>query len=99
MPRKAFMGFMSIFSSLSISLGASSSTKIMFEEDTILLTFDNCGMWNLRSEIWDRHYLGQQLYASVISPNRSLKDEYNLPEGVLTCGIVQGMPRPPPFSS
>ncbi|PPR99741.1 hypothetical protein GOBAR_AA20911 [Gossypium barbadense] len=65
----------------------------------ILLTFDNCGMWNLRSEIWDRHYLGQQLYASVISPNRSLKDEYNLPEGVLTCGIVQGMPRPPPFSS
>ncbi|MBA0853605.1 hypothetical protein Goshw_019780 [Gossypium schwendimanii] len=31
----------------------------------ILLTFDNCGMWNIRSEVWDRFYLGQQLYVSV----------------------------------
>ncbi|CAA6654983.1 unnamed protein product [Spirodela intermedia] len=43
----------------------------------IMLTFDNAGMWNLRSEIWERHYLGQQLYTSVISPAHSLRDEYN----------------------
>ncbi|KAG8503517.1 hypothetical protein CXB51_001517 [Gossypium anomalum] len=62
----------------------------------ILLTFDNCGMWNIRSEVWDRRYLGQQLYASVVSPNKSLKDEYNMPDGALVCGVVESMPRPPP---
>ncbi|GMI84194.1 SKU5 similar 12 [Hibiscus trionum] len=65
----------------------------------ILITFDNCGMWNIRSEIWDRHYLGQQLYVSILSPNRSLRDEYNLPEDVMVCGVVEGMPRPPPYNS
>ncbi|KAG4167673.1 hypothetical protein ERO13_A13G210600v2 [Gossypium hirsutum] len=62
----------------------------------ILLSFDNCGMWNIRSEIWDRRYLGQQLYVSVLSPNKSLRDEYNMPEGALVCGVVENMPRPPP---
>ncbi|MBA0784200.1 hypothetical protein Gotri_001792 [Gossypium trilobum] len=62
----------------------------------ILLSFDNCGMWNIRSEVWDRRYLGQQLYVSVVSPNKSLRDEYNMPEGTLVCGIVESMPRPPP---
>ncbi|TYI43552.1 hypothetical protein ES332_A01G178100v1 [Gossypium tomentosum] len=62
----------------------------------ILLTFDNCGIWNIRSEVWDRHYLGQQLYASVVSPNKSLNDEYNMPDGALACGVVESMPRPPP---
>ncbi|MFQ6651154.1 hypothetical protein Gotur_026681 [Gossypium turneri] len=62
----------------------------------ILLSFDNCGMWNIRSEVWDRRYLGQQLYVSVLSPNKSLRDEYNMPEGALVCGIVESMPRPPP---
>ncbi|KAH1122299.1 hypothetical protein J1N35_005459 [Gossypium stocksii] len=65
----------------------------------ILLTFDNCGMWNIRSEVWDRRYLGQQLYASVVSPNKSLKDEYNMPDGALVCGVVESMPRPlPPYT-
>ncbi|KAA3485952.1 L-ascorbate oxidase-like protein [Gossypium australe] len=62
----------------------------------ILLSFDNCGMWNIRSEVWDRRYLGQQLYVSVLSPNKSLRDEYNMPEGALVCGAVENMPRPPP---
>ncbi|EOY32280.1 PREDICTED: L-ascorbate oxidase homolog [Theobroma cacao] len=64
----------------------------------ILLTFDNCGMWNIRSEIWDRHYLGQQLYASVLSPEHSLRDEYNIPDNALLCGVVESMPKPPPYS-
>ncbi|KAK8545115.1 hypothetical protein V6N12_025964 [Hibiscus sabdariffa] len=65
----------------------------------VLVAFDNSGMWNIRSEIWDRHYLGQQLYVSILSPNRSLRDEYNLPEDVMVCGVVEGMPRPPPYNS
>ncbi|MBA0679702.1 hypothetical protein Goari_011457 [Gossypium aridum] len=63
---------------------------------TILLTFDNCGMWNIRSEIWDRHYLGQQLYVSVLSSARSLKDEYNMPDDSPLCRIVESMPKPQP---
>ncbi|KAK8590958.1 hypothetical protein V6N13_031028 [Hibiscus sabdariffa] len=65
----------------------------------VFITFDNAGMWNIRSEVWDRHYLGQQLYFSSLSPNRSLRDEYNMRDDTLVCGIVEGMPKPPPFSS
>ncbi|XAR70938.1 L-ascorbate oxidase [Bertholletia excelsa] len=64
----------------------------------ILTTFDNAGMWNLRSEIWQRFYLGQQLYISVLSPERSLRDEYNLPEDAQLCGIVKDLPKPPPYT-
>lgn len=62
----------------------------------ILLTFDNAGMWNLRSEIGENRYLGQQLYISNLSENKSLRDEYNLPDFALKCGVVKGMPVPPP---
>ncbi|XP_028799035.1 L-ascorbate oxidase homolog [Neltuma alba] len=62
----------------------------------ILLTFDNAGMWNFRSEIAENRYLGQQLYISNLSENKSLRDEYNLPDFVLKCGIVKDMPVPPP---
>lgn len=64
----------------------------------IMLTFDNAGMWNLRSEIWDRSYLGQQLYFSVVSPARSLRDEYSLPDTQLICGVVKGLKKPPPYT-
>ncbi|XP_052174196.1 L-ascorbate oxidase homolog [Diospyros lotus] len=64
----------------------------------VMLTLDNAGMWNLRSEMWERFYLGQQLYLSVLSPQRSLRDEYNLPETTLLCGIVKDMPKPQPYS-
>ncbi|PKA51822.1 L-ascorbate oxidase like [Apostasia shenzhenica] len=64
----------------------------------IMLTFDNAGLWNLRSEIWDRRYLGQQLYISVLSPERSLRDEYNLPANALRCGAVVGLADPAPYS-
>ncbi|OIV93344.1 hypothetical protein TanjilG_23280 [Lupinus angustifolius] len=65
----------------------------------IMLTFDNAGMWNLRSENAENRYLGQQLYISVLSPERSLRDEYNLPERQLVCGIVKDLPRPTPSYS
>ncbi|XAR50504.1 L-ascorbate oxidase [Bertholletia excelsa] len=64
----------------------------------ILTTFDNAGMWNLRSEMWERFYLGQQLYISVLSPEHSLRDEYNLPDDTQLCGIVKDLPKPPPYN-
>jgi hypothetical protein len=53
-------------------------------------------MWNLRSEQAENKYLGQQLYISVLSPEKSNRDEYNLPDTQLVCGIVKDLPRPPP---
>ncbi|KNA11237.1 hypothetical protein SOVF_137040 [Spinacia oleracea] len=64
----------------------------------IMLTFDNAGMWQLRNESPERAYLGQQMYVSVLSPERSLRDEYNLPDNSLVCGLVKNMPKPPPYS-
>ena len=64
----------------------------------IMLTTDNAGMWQLRNESPERAYLGQQMYISVLSPERSLRDEYNLPDNSLVCGAVKSMPKPPPYS-
>nr|XP_010921259.1 L-ascorbate oxidase homolog [Elaeis guineensis] len=64
----------------------------------IMLTFDNAGMWNLRTLVWDKQYLGQQLYFSVVSPARSLRDEYNIPENALLCGNVVKLPQPAPYT-
>ncbi|PKI71550.1 hypothetical protein CRG98_008067 [Punica granatum] len=64
----------------------------------IMLTFDNAGMWNLRSELLENRYLGQELYISVVSPERSLRDEYNVPDSTQLCGVVTGLPKPPPYT-
>ncbi|KAF5195103.1 L-ascorbate oxidase-like protein [Thalictrum thalictroides] len=64
----------------------------------IMLTMDNAGMWNLRANSWDRYYLGQQMYFSVLSPNYSLRDEYNIPDNAELCGIIKGMPMPKPYT-
>ncbi|KAH9622784.1 hypothetical protein KSS87_007380 [Heliosperma pusillum] len=63
----------------------------------IMLTFDNSGMWQLRNECLERSYLGQQMYVSVLSPERSLRDEYNLPDYSLICGMVKDVPKPLPY--
>jgi predicted DNA repair protein MutK len=31
----------------------------------VLVALDNVGMWNMRSEVWARRYLGQQFYLRV----------------------------------
>ncbi|BFG33339.1 hypothetical protein CerSpe_196130 [Prunus speciosa] len=64
----------------------------------ILLTFDNAGMWNVRSEQPERRYLGQQFYVGVENIARSLRNEYNMPDNALVCGIVKDMPKPAPYS-
>ncbi|CAN6471798.1 unnamed protein product [Victoria cruziana] len=60
----------------------------------ILLTIDNAGVWNLRSEEWERQYLGQQTYIRVPQPGRSLRDEYDMPANALLCGLVSNMQKP-----
>ncbi|CAN4126695.1 unnamed protein product [Withania somnifera] len=62
----------------------------------IMLTFDNAGLWNLRSNSLEKNYLGQQLYVSVHSYANSVQDEYNMPDTQLLCGIVKDMPIPTP---
>lgn len=65
----------------------------------VMTTLDNAGMWNLRSNNLERQYMGEQLYVSVLSPARSLRDEYNMPPTQLACGIVKDLPFPAPYSS
>lgn len=65
----------------------------------VMTTLDNAGMWNLRSEMWEKVYLGQQLYVSVLSPARSLRDEYNLPDNQPLCGVVEKLPLPAPYTA
>ncbi|XP_052206093.1 L-ascorbate oxidase homolog [Diospyros lotus] len=56
----------------------------------ILISLDNQGMWNMRSAIWERQYLGQQFYLRVFNPIRSLANEYDIPSNVLLCGKAVG---------
>ncbi|CAN4082855.1 unnamed protein product [Withania somnifera] len=56
----------------------------------ILVSLDNQGMWNLRSAMWDRQYLGQQVYLRVYNPTPSLANEYNIPDNALLCGKAAG---------
>ncbi|TMW97379.1 hypothetical protein EJD97_005644 [Solanum chilense] len=65
----------------------------------VMTTLDNAGLWNLRSNSLERNYLGHQLYFSVLSPNKSIKDEYNMPDNDLLCGIVKDMPKPTPYKA
>uniref|UniRef100_A0A2N9FYN9 L-ascorbate oxidase n=1 Tax=Fagus sylvatica TaxID=28930 RepID=A0A2N9FYN9_FAGSY len=57
---------------------------------TILVSLDNQGMWNLRSAIWERQYLGQQLYLRVWTAVHSFANEYNIPSNALLCGKAVG---------
>ncbi|XP_052197397.1 L-ascorbate oxidase homolog [Diospyros lotus] len=56
----------------------------------ILVSLDNQGMWNIRSAMWPRQYLGQQFYLRVFNPIHSLKNEYNIPSNALLCGKAVG---------
>lgn len=61
----------------------------------IYVALDNVGMWNLRSEIWGRQYLGQQFYLRVYTPVMSLRNELSIPDNVLLCGRAVGRKLPP----
>ncbi|KAL2531887.1 SKU5 similar 17 [Abeliophyllum distichum] len=57
----------------------------------ILVSLDNQGMWNVRSAMWERQYLGQQFYLRVYNPVPNLANEYNIPSNVLLCGKAIGI--------
>ncbi|CAO2827988.1 unnamed protein product [Amaranthus hypochondriacus] len=52
----------------------------------VLVSLDNKGMWNLRSAIWHRRYLGQEVYFRVWNNENSLKTENDIPPEALKCG-------------
>ncbi|KAJ0096808.1 hypothetical protein Patl1_28775 [Pistacia atlantica] len=56
----------------------------------IYVSLDNQGMWNVRSAIWERQYLGQQFYLKVYNAVRSFANEYDPPSNILLCGKAVG---------
>ncbi|GLU19973.1 hypothetical protein SLE2022_361930 [Rubroshorea leprosula] len=52
----------------------------------ILVSLDNKGMWNLRSQDCPRRYLGQQVYVRVWNNEKSLYTEADIPDNALFCG-------------
>ncbi|KAJ0040819.1 hypothetical protein Pint_28127 [Pistacia integerrima] len=52
----------------------------------VYVSLDNKGMWNLRSAIWSRRYLGQQLYLRVWNNEHSVYTETDVPPNALYCG-------------
>ncbi|GFQ01934.1 l-ascorbate oxidase homolog [Phtheirospermum japonicum] len=61
----------------------------------IYVSLDNEGMWNLRSAMWARQYLGQQLYIRVLNPEPKSKIPANkitenpMPQNVILCGLAE----------
>ncbi|KAG0464923.1 hypothetical protein HPP92_019087 [Vanilla planifolia] len=60
----------------------------------ILVSLDNQGMWNVRSAMWGRQYLGQQFYFRVWTQVKSYANEYDIPTNALLCGKATGLVRP-----
>ncbi|OVA12803.1 Multicopper oxidase [Macleaya cordata] len=56
----------------------------------VMMSLENQGMWNIRSAMWARQYLGQQFYLRVWNPIPSLKNEYDIPPNALLCGKATG---------
>ncbi|CAI9092058.1 OLC1v1027205C1 [Oldenlandia corymbosa var. corymbosa] len=55
----------------------------------VLVSLDNVGVWNLRSENLDRWYLGEETYMKIVNPEDSgNKTELPRPENVLYCGAL-----------
>ncbi|RWR91984.1 monocopper oxidase-like protein SKU5 [Cinnamomum micranthum f. kanehirae] len=56
---------------------------------------DNPGMWNLRSQILENWYLGQEIYVRVHDPDPNPAKEKPPPQNLLHCGKI----RVPPLAS
>ncbi|XWS45323.1 hypothetical protein CRYUN_Cryun15aG0126600 [Craigia yunnanensis] len=52
----------------------------------ILVSLDNKGMWNMRSQLWSERYLGKQFYLRVWNNEKSLFTENSIPPNALRCG-------------
>ncbi|PPR89303.1 hypothetical protein GOBAR_AA31374 [Gossypium barbadense] len=54
----------------------------------ILISLDNVGVWNLRTENLDSWYLGQETYVRVVNPEATNKTELPMPDNALFCGAL-----------
>jgi hypothetical protein len=54
-----------------------------------LVSLDNVGIWNLRTENLDSWYLGQETYIRVVNPEPTNKTELPMPDNALFCGSLQ----------
>ena len=72
--------------------GISRSTVQVYPRSwtALYVPLDNVGMWNIRSQNWDRQYLGQQFYLRVYSPVNSWIGEYPILKNAITCGRASG---------
>ncbi|PSS04071.1 Monocopper oxidase-like protein [Actinidia chinensis var. chinensis] len=65
----------------------------------ILISLDNVGVWNLRTENLDSWYLGQETYIRVVNPEVTNKTEFPMPDNALFCGALGKMQKPQDISS
>jgi hypothetical protein len=56
-----------------------------------LISLDNVGVWNLRTENLDSWYLGQETYVKVVNPEDTNKTELPIPDNALFCGALNKM--------
>ncbi|GFZ01190.1 cupredoxin superfamily protein [Actinidia rufa] len=49
----------------------------------ILISLDNVGVWNLRTENLDSWYLGQETYIRIVNPEATNKTEFPIPDNAL----------------
>lgn len=64
----------------------------------ILISLDNVGVWNIRTENLDAWYLGQETYVRVVNPEATNKTELPMPENALFCGALKKLQKPQDIS-
>lgn len=57
----------------------------------VLISLDNPGAWNIRSENLDRWYLGQETYMRIVNPEENGESEMGPPDNVLYCGALASL--------
>ncbi|KAI4327094.1 hypothetical protein L6164_019595 [Bauhinia variegata] len=65
----------------------------------ILVSLDNVGVWNLRTENLDSWYLGQETYVRVVNPEATNKTELPMPDNALLCGALSKYQKPQDISA
>ncbi|CAI9288805.1 unnamed protein product [Lactuca saligna] len=60
----------------------------------VLISLDNVGIWNLRTENLDSWYLGQETYIRIVNPEINNKTELPMPDNALFCGALSRMQTP-----
>ncbi|XP_059450220.1 monocopper oxidase-like protein SKS1 [Corylus avellana] len=61
----------------------------------VLVSLDNAGAWNIRTENLDRWYLGQETYMRIVNPEENGETEFTAPGNVLYCGALQHLSKEP----